>query len=149
MAIRLGLHAKLYRNSGTYASPTWDEIGNVKDVTLNLEAGEADVTTRANNGWKATAATLKDASIEFQMVWDTGDTDFLAIRDAYLNNTNIEVAAMDGAITGLGSSGSQGLRATCMVTSFTREEPLEEALTVSVTLKPSYSGNAPSWMTVA
>ena len=33
MAIRLGLNAKLYRNTGSYASPTWNEIGNVKDVT--------------------------------------------------------------------------------------------------------------------
>jgi hypothetical protein len=42
-------------------------------VTLNLEAGEAEVTTRANSGWRATVATLKEASVEFEMVWDTGD----------------------------------------------------------------------------
>jgi hypothetical protein len=35
---------------------------NVRDVTLNLETGEADVTTRANSGWKQTFATLKDGS---------------------------------------------------------------------------------------
>jgi hypothetical protein len=38
--------------------------------------GEADVTTRGNAGWRATVATLKDGSIEFEMVWDTGDADF-------------------------------------------------------------------------
>ena len=80
MAIRLGLNAKLYRNTGSYASPTWDEIGNVKDVTLNLESAEADVTVRANNGWRATVPTLKEASVEFEMVWDTEDDDFTAIR---------------------------------------------------------------------
>jgi hypothetical protein len=67
MGVRLGLDAKLYRNTGTYAAPVWNEVKNVKDLTLNLEAGEADVTTRGNNGWRATLATLKDGSVEFEM----------------------------------------------------------------------------------
>ena len=140
------MDAKLYRNTGTFASPTWNLIPNVKDLTLSLETGEADVTTRGNAGWRATVATLKDASIEFEMVWDSTDDDFTALKNAFLGNTAIEMAVLDGLVA---TSGSQGLRATCMVTSFTRNEPLEEAITVSVTIKPTYSENAPSWMTVA
>jgi hypothetical protein len=145
MAVKLGLDAKLYRNTGTFPAPVWDEIKNVKDVTLNLEAGEADVTTRGNAGWKATVATLKDGSVEFEMVWDTADTDFAAIRDAFLNKTPIDLAVLDGDVT---ITGTQGLRADFMVTKFTRSEPLEEAITASVTVKPTYSPNAPSWMIV-
>ena len=144
MATRLGMDAKLYRNSGSYATPTWEEIGNVKDVTLNLEKGEADVTTRANNGWRATVGTLKDASIEFQMVWDTLDSDFDAIRQAFFNNAAIEFAVMDGDIT---DPDSEGLRATFDIFSFTRNEALEEAILVDVTIKPTYADNAPEWMT--
>ncbi len=144
--MKLGLEAKLYRNTGTYAAPVWTEIDTVKDVTLNLEAGEADVTTRANGGWRATVATLKDGSIEFEMVWDTGDAGFTAIRDAYLNNTPIEMAVMDGDITASGTY--EGLRASMAITNFSRNEPLEEAITVSVTAKPTYSANPPQWMTV-
>ena len=84
MGAKLGLDAKLYRNTGTFATPVWDIIGNVKDLTLNLETGEADVSTRANNGWRATVGTLKDASLEFAMVWDTGDTDFTEIGRAHV-----------------------------------------------------------------
>jgi hypothetical protein len=145
MAIKLGMDAKLYRNSATYASPTWDLIGNVKDLTLSLETGEADVTTRGNAGWRATVATLKDGSLEFEMVWDTEDADFTAIRTAFLNNAAIEMAILDGLVA---TTGSQGLRASFMVTNFTRNEPLEEAITVSVSMKPTYSANAPAWMTV-
>ncbi|GIW89563.1 MAG: hypothetical protein KatS3mg108_3887 [Isosphaeraceae bacterium] len=145
MAIKLGLDARLYRNTGTYAAPVWNEIKNVKDVTLNLEAGEADASTRGSLGWRATVATLKDASIEFEMVWDTADDDFAAIRDAFLNRAGIEVAVMDGDIT---VSGSQGLRALCVISNFSRNEPLEEAITVSVTAKPTFSVNPPAWMTV-
>ncbi|MGH7143117.1 MAG: phage tail tube protein [Planctomycetota bacterium] len=146
MSIKLGLDAKLYRNTGTYAAPTWVEIANVKDVTLNLEAGEADVTTRANAGWKATLATLKDASVEFDMVWDTGDAGFTALKDAFFNNGAIEVAAMDGDIT---ATGSQGLRATMSVTKFSRKETLADAIMVSPTLKPTYAAQPPEWMVVA
>lgn len=149
MPTKLGLDAKLYRNTGTFAAPSWDAIGNIRDLTLNLETGEADVSTRANNGWRATVSTLKDASLEFEMVWDTADSDFGAVRDAFLNNSTVEFAVMDGLITGAGSTGSQGLRATFRIASFSRNEALEEAITVSVTAKPTYSANPPSWMTVA
>ena len=145
MAVKLGLSAKIYRNTGTYATPVWNEIKNVKDLTLTLETGEADVTTRGNAGWKATVATLKDGSIEFEMVWDTADDDFGAIRDTFLNRGAMEFAVMDGDIT---VSGSQGLRATCMVTNFSRNEALEEAIKVSVTVKPTYSVNPPAWVVV-
>ena len=145
MTIKLGMEAKLYRNTGTYALPTWVEMINVKDLTLNLEASEADVTTRGNAGWRATIAALKDGSIEFEMVWDTADADFTAIQQAFFGNTDLEFAVMDGDVA---SSGSQGLRATMAITNFSRSEALEEAIGVSVTAKPTYADNAPEWMTV-
>ena len=149
MAVKLGLDAKLYFCvAGIGGSPSWVELSNVKNVTLSLTKGEADVTTRANNGWKATAGTLKEGSIEFEMVWDTADAGFKAIKDAYFNNSLIGIAAMDGPISGANSSGSQGLMADCMITDFSRDEPLEEALSVKVTAKPTYSVNAPTWKTV-
>ncbi len=146
MGVKLGMDAKLYRNSGSYETPTWAEVKNVKDVTLNLEAGEADVTTRGNAGWRANIATLKDASLEFEMVWDTDDDDFSAIRQAFLSSGAVEFAVMDGDIE---TEGSQGLRATMAITGFSRSEPLEEAISVSVTAKPTYADNPPEWMTVS
>lgn len=146
MSYKLGMECKLYRNTGTYGSPVWVEIDNARDVTLNLEKGEADLTTRANDGWRASAGTLKDASVEFEMVWDTGDAGFTALQEAWFNGTAVEVAVMDGDITEVGS---QGLRATMDVTTFSRSEPLEEGVTVSVTMKPTYASNAPEWLTVS
>ena len=133
MPAKLGLDAKLYRNTGTYAAPTWDLIGNVRDLTLNLETGEADVSTRSNNGWRATVSTLKDASLEFEMVWDTADSDFGAIRDAFLNNTTVEIAVMDGLITGAVTRHEiPGLPALC----FTLEGALLGGVTISAGVDP-------------
>ena len=144
MSVRLGMEARLYRNTGTYAAPTWVEVANVKDLTLSLEKGEADVTTRANQGWRATVGTLKEASIEFQMVWDTEDAAFTAIQQGFFTNTPIEFAVMDGDIT---DPDSEGLRATHDVFNFTRNENLEEAIMVDVSIKPTYAANAPEWIT--
>ena len=146
MGMRLGMEARLYRNTGDYAIPVWTLLPNVKDLTLGMETAEADVTTRANAGWRATIATLKDGSIEFQMVFDDTDASFTALRDAFLNSTPVEMAVMDGDIA---VSGSEGLRASFSVTNFNRTEALEEAITFAVTMKPTYSANAPAWLTIA
>ena len=135
MAYKLGLDAQLFH--GAAGSTATSEMKNCKDVTLNLETGEADITTRAAEGWRITAATLKEASLEFEMVWDTSDAGFKAIKDAYFNNTAIALFASDGD--------GNGLDADFVVTSFSRSEPLEEALTVSVTCKPTLVTRAPTW----
>lgn len=142
----LGLDAKLYRNTSTTETPTWVEIQNVKDVTLNMEKGEADVTTRAAAGWKQSVATLKEATLEFDMVWDPGDSGLTEIMDAFMQNTSIELAVMDGPIPPAAGQTSQGLRALWTVLKFAPNQPLEEAVTVSVSLKPTY-GSTPEWLT--
>jgi predicted secreted protein len=135
MAYKLGLDAKLF--FGTAGSTASSEMTNVKDVTLNLESGEADITTRAAEGWRISAATLKEASLEFEMVWDTQDAGFKAIKNAFFNNSAVALFASDGD--------GNGLDADFVVSSFSRSEPLEEALTVSVTCKPTLIDRAPTW----
>ena len=135
MAIVLGLDAKLFR--GTAGSQAATEVTNVKDLTLNLESGEADVTTRATEGWKASVATLKEGSLEFGMLYDTADADFQAFQEAYFSNTPISLFITDGA--------SGGLDADWSITAFTVEQPLEEAVSVSITAKPTASTRAPAW----
>ncbi|MGE4300670.1 MAG: phage tail tube protein [Victivallaceae bacterium] len=135
MAIVLGLDAKLLR--GTAGATGTTEVKNVKDLTLNLESGEADVTTRATQGWKASVATLKEASLEFGILYDTEDADFTAFQAAYFGNTPIALFVTDG-------NGS-GLDADWSITGFSMEQNLEEAVTVSVTAKPTASTRAPVW----
>ena len=140
MSIKLGMDAKLYyKTGGQGGGGSWTELTNAKDVTLSLEAGEADVTTRANQGWRATVGTLKEASVEFEMVWDTEDAGFTAIKNAFFNNAMLGLQVLDG-------ESGQGLQADFSITNFSRNEPLEEALTVSVTVKITYSDTAPSWI---
>lgn len=137
MGFRLGMNCKAYYGAaGSTANMVMD---NIKDVTLNLSTGESDVTTRGNQGWRAMAATLKEGSVEFKMVWDTDDLGFQAIKNAWFNAAAVALMFLDG------TDGS-GLDADFTITNFTRNEPLEEAVTVDVTAKPTYSTRAPAWI---
>lgn len=135
----LGKDAKAYYAFAGTVLASMTELTNVRDVTLNLERAEADVTTRANSGWRGTAAALRDASVDFEMIWKPGDAGFDAVLKTFLDTYGagndegtIELAFLDGDKT---TSGSQGLKGSFSITSFNRGEPLEEAVTVSVTAK--------------
>ena len=150
MSFVLGMDHKLYysdtpviaANEAAYDTIS-NLIGNVRDASTNLETGEADKTTRANDGWRSTAATLKDGTLEWEMVWDTSDAAFAAIQTAWETRAEIALAALDGLIA---TVGSQGLTGNFQITNFSRSEDLEDVAKVSVTAKAS-SFN--SWWTVA
>ena len=128
----LGKDAKICQGVAGDELATLTEMNNVKDVTLTLEAGEADVTTRANSGWRATVPTLRECSCEFEMVWKPGDDGFDAIKAAFLGGTTLELAVLDQARD---VTGAQGPKGSFSITGFSRSEALEEAITVSVTAK--------------
>jgi hypothetical protein len=143
--IPLGYQAKAYINTSTTTTPTWTEIDIIRNVTLNLEKGDADVTTRGAAGWKEVLPTLKEASIDCEIVWDADHTIFTTLLDAFINDKNLEFLFLDGAHT---KKGSQGLRAVCGVFKFSRDEQLDGALMANTSFKPTYGAVKPSWYTV-
>ena len=129
----LGMNAGLYQGAAGATDPAlMTEVDNVRDVTLSLEAGEADITTRGNSGWRATAPTLRECSVEFQMVWRPGDTVFDAIKAAFLSAGTVALAVLDQKQT---VSGAQGPLGDFSITNFSRNEALEEAIVADVTAK--------------
>jgi Phage tail tube protein len=139
----LGMNAKIYQGPTGTALASLTEMANVKDVTLNLEAGEADVTTRANQGWRATAPTLRECTAEFEMLWKPGDTGFDAIKTAFLTSATIRLAVLTGDSA---TSDTEGPLGDFSITNFSRNEPLEEGVTVNVTAKLA---TFDSWVEVA
>jgi len=103
-------------------------MDNVQDVTLTLSKGEADVTTRGNEGWRATVGTLKECSAEWTMLHLPGDACYASIMDSYLNDTLLPMSFL----TETNGEGPVGLWS---ITNVSREEPLEDAIKVSVTAK--------------
>jgi Phage tail tube protein len=142
--IVLGLNAQLYLaagGSGGYTSGAL--VNNVKDLTLKIEKNTADVTTRGNNGWRATVGVLRDATVSWGMIYDNTDAAIILLVASFMANSSptnqVEAAILD--------PDHKGLEATFVVTSFTRNEPLEEALTVDVEMRPTYDPtHPPQWV---
>ena len=121
MAIILGLDVKLLR--GIAGATAVTEVINVKDLVLkeaSLEFGN-----------------LYD-TLEFRIMYDTKDADFTAFQNAYLSHTPMALFVTDGK--------GQGFDADWSIIGFSVEQPLEEAMSVSVIAKPNASTRAPSWV---
>lgn len=139
MAIR-GLDCKLYRNTNTYASPTWVEIENVKDLSVPDEKTMADAATR-RSAIAEEVGTLRKLGVEFNMVKDHDDADWEAIHDAYWAGTVVDILCLDGSKDVVGS---RGVRFGCEVAKFDEEQNLEGVVMNNVRLSPSRkSANPP------
>ena len=136
MGDKLGLEMKAYRNTGSFGTPVWDEVTNVKDLSFDFEKAKADVTTRASVGWRQSRGTLKDGNASFQMLYDTSDADFVYFQNSFLSNTTFEMAFADGTIA---TTGTQYIRMLVDIFNFSRSENLEEGVLVDVEV-----GSAPA-----
>jgi len=142
---KLGKDCRVYRNTATWASPTWSEVTDVKDLTVGDSKSEADASTRASD-IKRVRTAMRELSIDIAMLWDPDDAGFVAFRDAYLNGTPIELLILTGDVE---TAGNEGPRADWEVTKLERTENLEELATANVTIKPGYTANLPTWYTVS
>jgi hypothetical protein len=147
----VGKDCKLYLNGGTHAIPAWTEVKSAINVSANLGKGEADVSARYS-GWKLSKGALKELEISFTYRHKQGaDTVFDTLLAAYINDTPIQVAVMDAAIT---ETGAQGPRAFCEVISLNLTQELENSAEYELTLKPTYAEEAgslvePDWYEAA
>jgi len=146
MALVLSEDAVLFRNTGTYAVPVWDAITEVKDLSITQNKSKVDVTTRASGGHVESVDGLKENSIEWSMLYNTSDTDFAALMAAYFANTAVPLYAADGAAV----TGTEGLRASCMITQANVSQTLGEALMVDFVADPVKNADSPPvWFTHA
>ena len=144
-------------------SSSFNLMCEVREVTLNLTSDTADITTRCSNGWRQMVATLKDASVDFSMKWEPDNANFTEIMNLYDDQCPSAFAILDGpidanfAIGGPGSSDVRrcgesgkvtGLVADFVVTNFTRNEALEEAVTADVTIQPAVGLMYPEWVEI-
>lgn len=137
MAVTRGKDFKLYLNvDDPYDnSPTWEEVTNVRDLTRNLEKNMADASIRGSS-FRLQVGTLKDFSVEFQMVYDPDDEHYARIEEAFFNDDDLEFAILDGPID---ENDSGGIRFMAQVGNFTVNEALEDVGLTDVTLVPGYT----------
>lgn len=127
-----GADGKLYFGAVDTALVSLTVLGIAKDVSVTLEKTEVDANKRANGRWARTRPGHKSLSIEFDIEWQPTDAGFIALRDAFLNETPLRLAALSGARD---VSGSQGPMGEFFIYNFPISQQLQEGQSVSVTAK--------------
>lgn len=156
-------------NYAQYIS-SYNLIKTTQDVTLSLTSSTADVTSRHSNGWRQVVSALKEGSVDMSMLWQPDDTVvFKPLMDAYISQCPMAFAVLDGPIEGYNvtctadTTGANavpysprcdacglvtGLHADFVITSFTRNEALEEGVTADITIEPAVGMIYPEWLEV-
>lgn len=147
----VGFKARTYRDTaGNWASPTWSNMGGIRDNTLNGTKSQIEATDRDSGDFMEWLAGHIDAGIDGSYRpkrTGTSDPHLDALIDSWQNHTPILLAVMSDDIT---TVGAKGLKAWCQVFNFTRSEPIDGAVEYTYSIKPTKDngGNAPAWITI-
>lgn len=104
----LGSKARLYRNTGTYDSPTWSAYGSRTKIGLKLGVVTANVTAQDSDGFDDEQAVLKTIGLEVEAyATDPPEDDehyqaVVAAWEGILDGDTIEFAIAYGDITEAG-----------------------------------------------
>lgn len=129
---KIGRVQKLYFNSAAYASPTWVEFTKVGDVDINMDKATSEINTRETPNTKTIGGNNKiGLSFPYFRVDALTDAVFTALKASYVNNTPMDLAAMESAIA---TSGAKGIRGPFICTKLQRKEAVNEAVRYDVEL---------------
>jgi hypothetical protein len=134
-----------YATAGIGGTPVWVEVTEAQNVTVGITFNESDVTTRGAGGVKQTEPTILELSIEFDIPYLPGSTNFLALQAAAFGRTKIGIAAMSDDIT---NDGSEGPWADVKLFALPIDESIDKTASVKFTAKPCYSTNPVTWHTI-
>ena len=140
-----GIRGQTYYNSGTSQAPTWVRAKFLRDLTLPLSSNEIAVKNKGSV-WVKYLRGLIDVAIDGEADWEPGSAVFEGFKSSFFTEKEIELMILDG---GIKKQGAQGTRASFIVTKFERGEPLEDAMTVSFSLRlAATSAQEPQWVSI-
>lgn len=93
---RVGIRCKLYRNTGTWGSPTWDEVTCVSDFKVDKKWAEAAFVTR-ETPVEQTLKTFLQLSLTGKLQVRNGSGDYQTIDDAMNARTKLDLMVLNGA----------------------------------------------------
>lgn len=141
----LGANGKLYRNTGSNDSPTWDLIPNVRDIEAPLEFSDIDVSSRLGGGFKQHEPGLGDIMLNLIMLYNPADLDMVALITAAWTRAETQLLILDAAYD---NAGSQGIKAFFKIFKSGRKEGVDGIMEQAFDLKLCYSAYPPSYVTM-
>lgn len=136
--VKAGVNAKIYRNTGTYGSPTWTAVGLVKDDTEGTPWDMVEAGARETKA-KLYAKTRTDISESVVVRADDSDAGYNAFATAAESQTTVmDLLILDGPIT---AEGARGLRAEFLVNKTGKPKEIDGVIYVTFELKPTWTSN--------
>lgn len=143
----LGINCKVYRNTGSYGTPTWTAVDAFRDVTLRYSWDEVEAPSRASK-IKSVLKALGDYHATGEIKCSYTDAGYLAITAALNSQTsNIDLLILNGTSS---TNGAEGVRLDALITTGDEDQGIGNALYRSVTMKQDAAGaNGLKLVTVA
>lgn len=135
----LGLNAVLYRNTGTYGSPTWTAVTCVSDLKVDPSWDTVEIPTRASK-IKKNGKTLLGVAITGSLKSHLTDAAYLAIIAALMSQTTV----IDFMVLNAGNTdtGAHGFRGEFLVTQGGEDQGVGSGIKTDITFVPADTDNA-------
>ena len=129
---KLGINAKLYRNTGSYEATSLSEVTLISDLAVNVTWDEAPADARESRV-KQVVKTMLGLEITGRIKKKQTDANYLAFMSAMLSDDLLDLFVLDGAFDIVGV---EGWRADFLVFSGSEDQAMANSLYVDFTLKP-------------
>jgi len=130
---KLGIKAKLYRNTSSYLAPVWVEVKAISDLSSNFSWDIAPADSRESR-IKVTAKTLADAKITGKIKVSNTDAGYAAFWEAAHSDTSLDLLVLNGAKD---ENGSRGYRGYYQVNNPNEDQGLGNVLYMDFELSPA------------
>lgn len=128
----VGIKAKCYYNTGTFASPTWVEVTLWRDLTMIQKPDTADVKDRSTRASRKVPTTYT-VGASGVMRTDVGSTVYQAFRTALLSGGIIDIMILTGVST---NNGEIGWRYEALVEDMTQDQAAANVMYDTLALSP-------------
>lgn len=141
----LAINAVMYRNTGTWGSPTWTACPEFENVNIQPRYQEGPSNSR-DSLFEMTSVTLAGVTITARLKVKPGNTNYEALMDAFALATTVDLLILDASNT---TVGARGFRGECHLVAAGDDQGITNRLYRDLEIKPADTDNAPKWAKVA
>jgi TP901-1 family phage major tail protein len=116
----------------TEATGTETALAKVKEATLSISADTIDTTNFDTDGWAENIPSFRSWSVDATLLYVPDDTTQEDLEDALFGNLPLTVVLYPKD-----ESSAKGYKGTAYITSYEVGAPVDDAVTISVTLTGS------------
>jgi hypothetical protein len=141
----LAINAKVYRNTATWGTPTWVEVPELENVSVDPRYVESASNSR-DSPFERIAATMVVVSVSARLKSKPGNTNYEALMDAFALRTVVDLLILDAAST---TVGARGIRGDCYLTAAGSDQSITNRLYQALEIRLADTDNLPKFAAVA